>query len=1237
MRGAEVIEISSTGYPEPSEITYRVTWPNGDCWDYDVPGYLARKARAAYKKHKSVLKWAAALKSAALRERNVRRGTPGDVPRTAAYELIELPQRSVALHTAMPVLWHGTLGGFEAFEHDRSGLGTHFGTWDAADQRLRRPENEWEDDDASRYDDLCTTCNPDDPDPECNECHGEGYVRLEPTEFEYADEVPAGAEFRKYDVNVQNPLRMVDVGRWNDVRAVAAALRAAGRFGMDDEERVLQLRQVDAWAYIRRALEAQGFDSIVYRNTVEDIGVDSYIVWDNSKLTRLARTAAGPELTERLVRRWPQHEAGIRELAANDPTGDLRWLDWGTRQLRAGQPASEVTALLRDAFAHRDKFEPTQYPNLAAAREALGEAVAAPATAGSEVVYQSDGWTVTRTVDRDALCSWVPNRPWCVTWDDPHHWNQYTADEPWGFWFITGPSGGSPYLLYKGTAKPDELKNRGNVTPPTDDPVWQVLDAADLAFDEGATGQNNEARLAAWWAQFNESVAYYLAPDNPAPYNLTDAGWTYLGGYLIPLGPNGVAGLVDDIANYASDAFATRQESLDDLAVAGQVDADDTATGYARSYFFDDLHAAGALPIDRETSSALQQIILTPAFLAGASSQTLEDLLARSRNPVHDFDLDYADVEHPDVLAMFARRTADDILDILIDCGEWIGVLVDAKLDSFIEPLIASGKTDDELAAWADAQTGEEVLYADIVSAHLGEFERLLGEGNGEDDAGVSTADRDGSLVNEPTQGRQRVTANEIADGQRFAARRVDDVLEGARSAHGMFVFGGVGHAREYSNQHCVRQHVAVSAAGDDSDETPTVPGAPEFDVDPYASTLVPRSDALTPSTPAAADVGSYEALPVPAPEGPVGEHNRVTLAYDRLMQPGIDPDTDVYEYTLRRFAPELWEDYRERLRRDPVLLAQYNDYYRGRRRPQSVPRERFTGSRQAHTGRVTARDVCATRDQLPAGSERFKGDAARLEALEQAALSAYEAGDFDRAEDLDAEYAELADRLEAAHSELMIDPGADWDDLGGGAPEDLPYDFAQLWDRYTYGAKHDLLTGDVTKTAHALRELVLRYHGDPSGTSDARLLVAARDAWRRIVSLRQRRHAADDKQPWVAVDLDGTLLDETSPKSVPESGGVSFGAPLPGAAEAMQELVALGWRVSIYTARFGDEAMPDDEVERLAALISERLNQHNIVHTDVWVGRKPRAHAFVDNRAIAFDGDWPAVIEELVAGPLAT
>jgi len=109
-----------------------------------------------------------------------------------------------------------------------------------------------------------------------------------------------------------------------------------------------------------------------------------------------------------------------------------------------------------------------------------------------------------------------------------------------------------------------------------------------------------------------------------------------------------------------------------------------------------------------------------------------------------------------------------------------------------------------------------------------------------------------------------------------------------------------------------------------------------------------------------------------------------------------------------------------------------------------------------------------------------------------------------------------------------------------------------------------------------------------------------------------------------LCVDFDGTLYPWGYIDDEPE--------PLPGAIEAMQRLKAHGFRIVIFTSRLSpawlasagyDAAAMREKVERL-------LNRDGIPFVDI-TGEKIAAQAYIDDRAIRFDGDWPPIVDWLL------
>lgn len=122
-----------------------------------------------------------------------------------------------------------------------------------------------------------------------------------------------------------------------------------------------------------------------------------------------------------------------------------------------------------------------------------------------------------------------------------------------------------------------------------------------------------------------------------------------------------------------------------------------------------------------------------------------------------------------------------------------------------------------------------------------------------------------------------------------------------------------------------------------------------------------------------------------------------------------------------------------------------------------------------------------------------------------------------------------------------------------------------------------------------------------------------------------QEKVADHEHQPWVAVDLDGTILADgfSDPNGRPP-----LGEPLPGAKESLQALVDAGMRVSIWTARQYFEEDDKDDAEWQTE-IDEHLQYHQIPYTDIYVGKKPPADVFIDDKAVAFKDNWPQVLQE--------
>jgi hypothetical protein len=105
-----------------------------------------------------------------------------------------------------------------------------------------------------------------------------------------------------------------------------------------------------------------------------------------------------------------------------------------------------------------------------------------------------------------------------------------------------------------------------------------------------------------------------------------------------------------------------------------------------------------------------------------------------------------------------------------------------------------------------------------------------------------------------------------------------------------------------------------------------------------------------------------------------------------------------------------------------------------------------------------------------------------------------------------------------------------------------------------------------------------------------------------------------EDTRPTVCVDLDGVLntFDEWR-------GSEFFHPPREGAGDFLKSLKAAGFRVVVFTVRWH---------EWVAAWL-ERNGLREYV--DEVTDRKPPAHAYVDDRAVCFRGDFRKTFEDVL------
>lgn len=113
-----------------------------------------------------------------------------------------------------------------------------------------------------------------------------------------------------------------------------------------------------------------------------------------------------------------------------------------------------------------------------------------------------------------------------------------------------------------------------------------------------------------------------------------------------------------------------------------------------------------------------------------------------------------------------------------------------------------------------------------------------------------------------------------------------------------------------------------------------------------------------------------------------------------------------------------------------------------------------------------------------------------------------------------------------------------------------------------------------------------------------------------------------------IVVDWDGTCVEAVWPDQ---------GDWLPGAVESLHEILANGLEVVIYSTRLAPRAIdeitqvPRQQKEREYRYIRKMLDDAGLTDVSIWRKPwKPGALAYVDDKAIRFDGDWNKVLEVL-------
>lgn len=107
-------------------------------------------------------------------------------------------------------------------------------------------------------------------------------------------------------------------------------------------------------------------------------------------------------------------------------------------------------------------------------------------------------------------------------------------------------------------------------------------------------------------------------------------------------------------------------------------------------------------------------------------------------------------------------------------------------------------------------------------------------------------------------------------------------------------------------------------------------------------------------------------------------------------------------------------------------------------------------------------------------------------------------------------------------------------------------------------------------------------------------------------------KHLTNEELKWLGIDFDNTIAHSSYPD-------FAIGEPLEGAVEALQKLHADGWKIWIHTAR--------PSVDYIK--IEEWCERHGIKIKGIVTG-KPLFKYYIDDRALAFKGDWKEILDQV-------
>lgn len=111
-----------------------------------------------------------------------------------------------------------------------------------------------------------------------------------------------------------------------------------------------------------------------------------------------------------------------------------------------------------------------------------------------------------------------------------------------------------------------------------------------------------------------------------------------------------------------------------------------------------------------------------------------------------------------------------------------------------------------------------------------------------------------------------------------------------------------------------------------------------------------------------------------------------------------------------------------------------------------------------------------------------------------------------------------------------------------------------------------------------------------------------------------------------IAVDFDGVIHRYAQGWN----GGEIYDLPVNGVKEALQKLKEAGHKIYIFSVRTNTIFHKKDKLDQ-EKLIKAWMLKYEIPYDKIWTFGKPMADVFIDDRAIAFKGNWDETLQDVL------